>query len=132
MPETPDDRYPLVLLTGRGTAAQWHTQTRTSQSAVLRKLYPAKAYIEINPIDAQKYGVASGQAIFVESRRGRVGARAFVTRGVRPGQVFMPMHYAVTNELTDSVFDPYSKQPAYKACAVSVRPRAYWEEVNHR
>ena len=128
MSETPDDRYPLILLTGRGTAAQWHTQTRTSQSAVLRKLYPAKAYIEINPIDAQKHGVVSGQAIFVESRRGRVGARAFVTPTVRPGQVFMPMHYAVTNELTDSVFDPYSKQPAYKACAVSIRPRAYWEE----
>ena len=32
------------------------------------------------------------------------------------------MHYAVTNRLTDAVFDPYSKQPSYKACAVAIEP----------
>ncbi len=47
-------------------------------------------------------------------------ARAFVTRSVQPGQVFVPMHYAETNRLTDAVFDPYSKQPSYKACAVNL------------
>jgi assimilatory nitrate reductase catalytic subunit len=31
------------------------------------------------------------------------------------------MHYEATNQLTDAVFDPYSKQPSYKACAVRVR-----------
>jgi anaerobic selenocysteine-containing dehydrogenase len=30
------------------------------------------------------------------------------------------MHYETTNQLTDAVFDPYSHQPAYKACAVRV------------
>jgi assimilatory nitrate reductase catalytic subunit len=39
---------------------------------------------------------------------------------VQPGQVFMPMHYATTNRLTHAAFDPYSRQPAYKACAVRV------------
>ena len=39
-PEQPNAKYPFVLLTGRGSAAQWHTQTRTAKSAVLRKLYP--------------------------------------------------------------------------------------------
>ena len=42
----PTDRFPLILLTGRGSAAQWHTQTRTAKSAVLRKLYPAQIYVE--------------------------------------------------------------------------------------
>jgi len=28
------------------------------------------------------------------------------------------MHYESVNRLTDSVFDPYSSQPSYKACAV--------------
>jgi len=46
-PEPPDADYPVVLLTGRGTASQWHTQTRTGKSAVLRKLYPHKPYVEI-------------------------------------------------------------------------------------
>ena len=29
MPEPPSEKYPLLLLTGRGTASQCHTQTRT-------------------------------------------------------------------------------------------------------
>ena len=36
------------------------------------------------------------------------------------------MHYAETNGLTLPAFDPYSRQPAYKACAVRierVRPK---------
>ena len=35
-------------------------------------------------------------------------ATAFVTRSVQAGQLFVPMHYEVTNQLTDAVFDPYS------------------------
>ena len=52
LPEQPNRKYPFVLLTGRGSAAQWHTQTRTAKSAVLRKLYPQELYVEINPHDA--------------------------------------------------------------------------------
>ena len=48
LPEPPNEKYPFVLLTGRGSAAQWHTQTRTAKSAVLRKLYPEELYVEIN------------------------------------------------------------------------------------
>jgi assimilatory nitrate reductase catalytic subunit len=56
-----------------------------------------------------------------------MAARAFVTHGVQPGQVFVPMHYARTNQLTLAAFDPYSRQPAYKACAVTVRAPAEGE-----
>ncbi len=121
MPERPTDRYPFVLLTGRGSAAQWHTQTRTATSAVLRKLYPADVYVEINPADARALGVRQNGRVTVESRRGQIEATAFVTRSVQPGQLFVPMHYRETNQLTDAVFDPYSKQPSYKACAVNLR-----------
>ena len=33
----------------------------------------------------------------------------------------MPMHYRETNQLTFPSFDKYSRQPAYKHCAVRVR-----------
>ena len=121
LPEPPNDRFPLLLLTGRGSAAQWHTQTRTAKSAVLRKLYPARVYVEVNPADAKARGIVTGDTVQVESRRGRIAATAFVTRSVQPGHVFVPMHYEETNRLTDAVFDPYSKQPSYKACAVELR-----------
>ena len=122
LPEAPGERYPFLLLTGRGTAAQWHTQTRTAKSAVLRKLYPDEVYVEINPADARARGIRPHGRVEVRSRRGRIKATAFVTRSVQPGHLFVPMHYAVTNRLTDAVFDPYSKQPSYKACAVDVGP----------
>ena len=32
----------------------------------------------------------------------------------------MPMHYVETNALTFAAFDPYSRQPSYKACAISI------------
>ena len=123
--EPPNKAYPFTLLTGRGSVAQWHTQTRTGKSAVLRKLYPRDVHVEINPADAESLGVRPGQWIHVESQRGRIEARAFVTRSVPRGQVFIPMHYETVNQLTLAVFDPYSKQPAYKACAVRLRKDLY-------
>ena len=121
MPEAPNDDFPLVLLTGRGTAVQWHTQTRTAKSAVLRKLAPAGVYVEINPADARQADIKPQQTVMVESRRATIQAKAFLTPTVSAGQVFMPMHYPEVNRLTDAVFDPYSKQPSYKACAVRLR-----------
>jgi len=120
--EEADDDYPLVLLTGRGSASQWHTQTRTAKSDVLRTLYPPETHVEIHPDDAAPLGVEPGGAVVVESRRGAVRARAFVSPGVSRGQVFLPMHDPGTNRLTFSEFDPYSRQPSYKSCAVRVRP----------
>jgi assimilatory nitrate reductase catalytic subunit len=110
-----------MLLTGRGTSAQWHTQTRTAKSEVLKRLYSEDIYVEINPRDARDLDVVPNQWITVESRRGKVQARAYITQIVSPGQLFIPMHYAETNLLTFPAFDPYSRQPSYKSCAVRVR-----------
>jgi assimilatory nitrate reductase catalytic subunit len=129
LPEPTDAAYPFTLITGRGSSSDWHTMTRTGKSSVLRKLGATTAYVEISPTDANALGIAPNQEVVVESRRGRVRARAFVTHGVQPKQVFMPMHHARTNQLTLAAFDPYSRQPAYKACAVSVRAFVQGEEL---
>lgn len=118
--EPTDTEFPFVLLTGRGTSAQWHTNTRTGKSDILRKLYPADCYVEINPDDARRLRITSGARITVESRRASLKASAFVTPTVRAGQVFIPMHYEEVNRLTRASFDPYSRQPSYKFCAVKV------------
>ena len=121
MEEAVDASYPYLLLTGRGTSAQWHTQTRTAKSAVLRQLYSENVYAEINPADAARAGIKPDSWMEITSRRGRLKARAFVTSTVAAGQIFIPMHYAVTNQLTYPSFDPHSRQPSYKACAVSIK-----------
>ena len=120
--ERTNDRYPFTLLTGRGSAAQWHTQTRTGKSAVLGKLAPREAYVEIHPDDARPLGIAPHQHVHVSTRRGTAVARAAVTPAIARGQLFMPMHYAATNQLTFPAFDPYSRQPAYKTCAATIAP----------
>ena len=120
-PEQTDAQFPFVLLTGRGTAAQWHTGTRTNKSDVLQALAPAGCYVEMNGVDAAACRIVTGAAVRISSRRGSVTATAFVTSTVQQGQVFMPMHYPEVNRLTHPSFDPHSRQPNYKHCAVSVQ-----------
>ena len=122
MPEPPNDRYPYLLLTGRGSASQWHTQSRTSKSTVLRGLYPKEIYVEINPQDARREGIRPNSMVQIKSQRGSVKAKAFVTPTIQQGQLFIPMQYEATNQLTLAHFDPYSRQPSYKNCAVRISP----------
>jgi assimilatory nitrate reductase catalytic subunit len=119
--EPPSSEFPLVLLTGRGSSSQWHTQTRTAKSAVLRSLAGEEPYVEISPVDAAARALLPGEWAVVRSARGSMRARTCVTPTVRPGQVFVPMHYADTNRLTNPSFDPHSRQPSYKSGAVQVR-----------
>ena len=123
VPEKTSPEFPFWLMTGRGTSAQWHTQSRTGKSAVLRRLYPRTVYAEINPTDAAKLRIRHGDELTISSRRGSMDAHAFVTGTIAAGQIFIPMHYGETNRLTLASFDPSSRQPAYKGCAVTVAQR---------
>ena len=120
VPEPVCASYPMVLLTGRGSSSQWHTQTRTSRSQVLSKLAPEEAWVEIHPTDAEAAGIEALDTIRIASRRGSLLARAVLSASVGRGRVFIPMHYASTNRLTYSSFDPQSRQPSYKYCAVRI------------
>jgi assimilatory nitrate reductase catalytic subunit len=119
-PEMADAEYPFILLSGRGSSAQWHTGTRTDKSDVLCQLAPTGIYIEINPADARQLGIETGADVRIASRRAKITARAFVTPTVAEGQVFIPMHYEAMNQLLPCVFDPHSRQPSYKCCAVKL------------
>jgi anaerobic selenocysteine-containing dehydrogenase len=121
MPEMVSVDFPLMLLTGRGSASQWHTETRTSKSAVLRRLYPAEPFVEIHPADAASLGIEDQAWVVVESLRGSATVKAQITSTVQLGQVYMPMHDQQTNFLTLQHVDPYSRQPSYKNAAVRIR-----------
>ncbi|GGI08464.1 molybdopterin oxidoreductase family protein [Egicoccus halophilus] len=114
-------RRPLVLLTGRGSSAEWHTGTRTSTSPALRNLVPADPYVEVAPADAAARAIVSHDWVELVSERGTMRARALVTPTIATGSVFVSMHHVDTNRLTMPSFDPHSHQPAYKHAAVEVR-----------
>ncbi len=121
LPEPTDHEFPFTLLTGRGTSSQWHTLTRTGKSDVLKKLCPTAAYVELHPQDAAALGLGPDDTVLVRSRRGELRASVYIAPTVQPGHVFIPMHYPAVNQLTHPSFDPHSRQPNYKACAVSIR-----------
>lgn len=122
--EEPLDQYtaefPLIFNTGR-ILEHWHTMTITGPVPLLQGIHPD--YLEIHPYDAHQVKVRDGDPVVVKSRRGEVELRARLSEVVRPGMVFGTMHSAkhLVNQSTHDVYDPFSKQPAYKRCAVSVR-----------
>ena len=74
--------------------------------------------------DAQALRLKPHDHVDVISRRGRIrDVELRVTEIVAPGQVFVPFHFAETNanQVTQSAFDPISREPNYKQCAVSVQ-----------
>jgi len=120
-PDQPNAEYPLILNTGR-TVEHWHTRTKTGGVAVLEGLAP-RAWLEMNPRDAKRLVLKPHDRVSIVSRRSRVeGVELRVTEIVAPGQVFMPFHYVETNSnlVTQSAYDPISREPNFKQCAVKV------------
>jgi sulfite reductase (NADPH) flavoprotein alpha-component len=125
--ELPDDDYPFVLNTGR-VQHQWHTLTKTGKVDKLTKLNPGP-FVEINPADAERLGLAAGAPVEIASRRGRAVLPAVVTDRVLPGNCFAPFHwndlfgeYVSVNAVTNDAVDPLSFQPELKVCAVALTP----------
>jgi assimilatory nitrate reductase catalytic subunit len=78
--------------------------------------------VEVHPRDASEFSLRAGDWVQVSTQRGSLRAKLMITPTIQPRQIFLPMHYATTNLLTDAVFDPYSSQPAYKSCAARLDP----------
>ena len=125
-PDPVDSDFPFLMMTGRGTSSQWHTGTRTGKSDILRKMSPDRVYAEIAADDAAKMNFENGSLVEIRSRRSNMQATVYISPTVRPGQIFVPMHYAEVNRLTHSSFDPHSRQPNYKATAVAIRSMKGW------
>ena len=121
--ELPDPDYPLLLNTGR-LLYHWHGGTITRRVQGLLELAP-RLEVAIHPADARRLGIESGDTIRVTSRRGELTGFARLTEAVRPGAIFVPfvkLADSAANFLTNSAFDPSSKIPEYKVCAVRVEP----------
>lgn len=125
--EAPCATYPLVLMVGR-YLGQWHTMTRTAKVQRLRDMH-AEPLLEIHPDDARVCGVVDGKEATIRSRRAAVTARVRISDQMRPGSVFLPMHWGAAhdnnceaNRLLHELACPHSGQPELKAAAVAVEP----------
>ena len=122
-PESPDDEYPLWLCTGR-VLEHWHTGSMTRRIPQLQGAMP-QAYCEMHRDDARERGLKNGDTVVLETRRGTLELNLWLDgRGKPPrGSVFVPFfdERLLINFLTLHDFDPISKQPDFKKCAVRVK-----------
>jgi formate dehydrogenase major subunit len=118
--ECPDDRYPMVLITGR-QLEHWHTGAMTRRASVLDHIEP-EPVASFHPVDLDRACVKPGEIVTVESRRGKIALYARADEGMPQGAVFIPFCYyeAAANMLTNPVLDPFGKIPEFKYCAVKV------------
>ena len=119
--EMPSKRFPLVLNTGR-VLYHWHGGTMTRRADGLLARSP-ELQVSLNAGDGERFNVADGEWVRVRSRRGELEGRVLYTEKMRKGEVFVPfvkLQEHAANFLTNSAFDPNSKIPEYKVCAVRI------------
>jgi formate dehydrogenase alpha subunit len=116
--EIPDKEYPFLLSTGR---ILFHYNVTTPYSKGISSVWDQEM-AEINPLDAEKLGLVTGDQVKVISRRGEVKTAVKVTERVMPGVIWMSFHYSgtPTNELTSDHLDPITGTGEYKVCAVRI------------
>ena len=130
--EVPDERYPLILNTGR-VLYHWHGGTITRRVDGLVDSWP-ELRVAIHPSDAARMELVDGEAVWVASRRGRLEGVSFVTDDVAEGSIFVPfvrLADSAANWLTNNVYDEVARIPEYKVCAVSVERASEPGEWRH-
>ncbi|MGA7982524.1 MAG: nitrate reductase catalytic subunit NapA, partial [Chromatiaceae bacterium] len=100
--ESPDDKYPLWLCTGR-VLEHWHSGSMTRRVPELYRAVP-DAQVFMNKKDARKLQLRDGQVAKISTRRGDILARVETRGRNRPpeGLIFIPWFDAsrLVNKLT--------------------------------
>jgi len=131
---TPTAEYPVVATTFRLTE-HYLSGPMSRFNSWLNELQP-EMFVELSPELAAERGIVHGNWLTVESARGRIEARAMVTRRLRPllvegriiHQIGLPFHWAFAgevvgdnaNDLTSLVADPNVSMHECKAFACQV------------
>jgi formate dehydrogenase major subunit len=114
-----DEQFPLRLTTGR----RLDSYNTGVQSGGFASPLREGETLDLSPEDAVQLGLRDGAAVRVVSRRGSLEVPARVDPSLRPGLVFMTMHFpdeVETNVLTVDAWDPKSGTAEFKATAVRV------------
>jgi nitrate reductase (cytochrome) len=119
--EATSAEFPFILTTGR-VLEHWHTGTITGRLEELQRV-PVD-FVEVHPADAAQLGLKENMAVHVRSIRGGAQFTVRITDNIRQGLLFTTFHSAgnIINHATIDAVDPFSRQPAYKRCAVAIEP----------
>jgi len=115
------DKYPFFFTNGRINVA-WQTMYNDERMPFQRERVPM-AFLEINPDDARKLGIESGDLLEAYNDYGSANALAYVTLSAKPGILFMQFAnpQGTANSLTTPYVDPTTTIPYYKGSACGLR-----------
>jgi formate dehydrogenase major subunit len=111
--------FPLRLTTGR----RLDSFNTGVQSAGYASPLRRGESIDVSPEDAATLCLTEGERVRVSSRRGSLETPVHLDTSLRPGLVFMTLHFpeqAETNVLTIDATDPKSGTAEFKASAVRI------------
>ncbi len=117
--EAVSNEFPLRLTTGR----RLDSYNTGVQSGGFRSPLRFGETVDMSPEDANDLDIHDGEMVRITSPRGSLQAPVRIDDALRPGLVFMTMHFpdqVDTNLLTIDVTDPKSGTAEFKAAAVRV------------
>jgi len=115
------EEYPYILITGR-VLEHFNTGEMSRRATKLTKLKP-KAWLDMNPEDAETAGLAEDDTVRMTSPYGTVLLPLKLNDSMQPGYLFAPIHYSEPNfnSLMSAVpIDPKARMPALKVVPVKV------------
>ncbi|MFN4254264.1 MAG: formate dehydrogenase subunit alpha [Saprospiraceae bacterium] len=112
--------FPYILTTNR-VLEHYNAGTMTRRTPNAQIV--TEDVLMIHPDDAAKHGIADGDWVCIESARGKVDSKAFLTDEVKPGVVSTTFHFPelMVNVVTSSVTDSEALCPEYKVVSVRIR-----------
>jgi len=119
--EVPDDKFPMILTTGR-QLEHWHTGAMSRKASNLNAIEP-EASASLSPSDICRKKIQPGEMIKISTKRGSINIRVREDRAIPEGVIFIPFCYneAAANLLTNSALDPFGKIPEFKYCAAKIQ-----------
>ncbi|NJN41901.1 MAG: formate dehydrogenase subunit alpha [Flammeovirgaceae bacterium] len=112
--------FPYIITTNR-ELEHYNAGTMTRRTGNVEIL--TEDTLMINPADAEKHKIKSGDLVCVESARGKVDLKANVTEDVKPGILSSTFHFPEINlnVIGSDEHDVEALCPEYKVVAVNIR-----------
>lgn len=111
--------FPFILTTGR-ILEHYNCGTMTRRTG--NNEIVVQDYLSLNPADAQRKSIRTGDRVRLSSARGEVELEARVTDEVKPGILYTTFHFpeAMVNNVTGQGCDADTMCPEYKVIAADV------------
>jgi formate dehydrogenase major subunit len=117
--ERTDDRFPLLLTTGR-ILSQYNVGTQTRRTGNVA--WYSEDVLDMHAEDAKARGISDGEQVAITSRYGATKLRVRISDKVNQGVVYTTFHFVQSkaNAITSDLSDWATNCPEYKVTAVEV------------